>query len=120
ENELSARETVIKDTIRKLDALFQRADSLLSEIEEQRKADAEPLPLPPTEEPEELPKDPPRTDEGDLEILKPKGEEPADDELGDLPSEFAFPAGSANYPTLEDPESPQVPQPVSVSLNKDD
>jgi hypothetical protein len=80
----------------------------------------------------ELPKDPPELDLTDdtpspsgelrpLEAKDPKEHQPAAGDQGDLPRELerGAPAQTGNYPTLEDPQQPQVAQPVAISLNKE-
>jgi hypothetical protein len=123
EGELTAKLALFNDAVTRFADMVER--------EVQRKADAEPLPLPPTEEPEEpeeLPADPPRGDEGDLEPLQAKGEEPypllpdppeEDDSEGDLPKDLRIPE-LGNYPTLLDPPKLQVAQPIAISLNAEE
>jgi hypothetical protein len=59
-------------------------------------------------------------EEQELETLMPGGElhtvPPKGDDAGDLPEEIERGTPSGNY-TFEEPEPPQVSQPVSVSLN---
>ena len=125
--------------------LFNDAVSRFAEMVE-RKADTEPLPLPPTEEPEQLPEDPPSSEEpdpalaatksalfedeemqqpepgGELHVLHAKDPElvePPQDAEGDLPRDLRMPE-YGNYPTLEQEPRKQIAQPVSISLNKED
>jgi hypothetical protein len=129
EANLLARERALEDGTLKLRHMIDRAAAMIEDLESARRADQEPLPLPPTEEPEELTEDPPPSedpeiaeDEGDLEPLKAKGEEPNDAATGAFPNELDLtaPPATGNYPTLEQPEPPQVPQPPAISLNAED
>ena len=109
----------IADLSRRLDALVQSRDA-------RRKLDAA---SEATKEMLELPKDPPELDlspadtvpapSGELrpqQAKDPKEHQPEADDQGALPRELerGAPPETGNYPTLEDPQPPQVPQPIAL------
>jgi hypothetical protein len=138
EANLSVRERALADGTLKLHHMIDRAATMIDALE-QRRADQKVLPLPPTEEPEELPADPTSGEEpdppfvgdeemqpyepgGELHVIHAKDPElvaPPSDSEGDLPEEVRMPE-LGNYPTLEQEPRKQTAQPTTISLNAED
>jgi hypothetical protein len=108
ERACSAREAAVRDAIADWRAV---ADATRAALKARRQDE---------EEQQELETNLPG---GELHDLPPKAQDPDEPDpigdQGDLPEELVIPE-FGNYPTLEDPASPQVPQPTSVSLMSED
>jgi hypothetical protein len=144
EANLSVRERALEDGTLKLHHMIDRAAAMIDALE-QRRADQEVLPLPPTEEPAEIPADLPSGEEPELiedeemqqdepggelhvvhakdpELAEPPEEHETDASTGILPKELdrGAPPELGTEPTIEDPPRAQVPQPTAISLNAED